>query len=225
MFMNLKDDKKLMKKFVKLVEKYPDIYDRSKDGYRTHSVEKSWQEIREHVRTELNEECTVEELKLKWKGIRSSYNRYKNKIQTSDTCKKYYLSAYLQFLDPFIRRRGSQLDKSETDCSYFIDVHDNDTSNDSNIEAEEIDIKSEVIEDSQIGEKTQHYVPIGIINSTEEVKQEKEERPTDEESEDLQFFKSILSDIKDFTSKEKRKFKMGILQLIDDIENERKDNY
>lgn len=48
-------------------------------------------------------------------------------------------------------------------------------------------------------------------------------KDTEEESEDLQFFRSILPDIRNFTIKEKRKFKMGILKLIDDIENERND--
>lgn len=49
-----------------------------------------------------------------------------------------------------------------------------------------------------------------------------EDKVIDEENEDLQFFKSILPDIRDFTHKEKRKLKMGILKLIDDLENERK---
>lgn len=57
-------------------------------------------------------------------------------------------------------------------------------------------------------------------NNTKTVKST-EENATDI-NEDLQFFKSILSDIKNFTTKEKRKLKMGILQLIDDVENERK---
>lgn len=42
------------------------------------------------------------------------------------------------------------------------------------------------------------------------------------DSEDLQFFKSIMPDIKDFSAKDKRRLKMGILQLIDDIESTRK---
>lgn len=50
-----------------------------------------------------------------------------------------------------------------------------------------------------------------------------ENKDAEEEGEDLQFFRSILPDIRNFTIKEKRKFKMGILKLIDDIENERND--
>ena len=45
--------------------------------------------------------------------------------------------------------------------------------------------------------------------------------PTEDDSEDLSFFKSILPDIRNFTIKEKRKLKMGILQLIDEIEKEK----
>lgn len=45
--------------------------------------------------------------------------------------------------------------------------------------------------------------------------------PTEDDNEDLIFFKSILPDIRNFTIKEKRKLKMGILQLIDEIEKEK----
>lgn len=48
------------------------------------------------------------------------------------------------------------------------------------------------------------------------------EGPSNEDdNEDLTFFKSILPDIRNFTIKEKRKLKMGILQLIDEIEKEK----
>lgn len=43
-----------------------------------------------------------------------------------------------------------------------------------------------------------------------------------EDNTDLQFFKSIIPDIAHFTTQEKRYLKMGILKLIDDIEESRK---
>lgn len=52
-------------------------------------------------------------------------------------------------------------------------------------------------------------------------KKNKTEDKNIEEDNDLQFFKCMLPDIAHFTPQEKRKFKIGMLKLIDDIESER----
>lgn len=52
----------------------------------------------------------VDEVKVKWKGIRSSFNRYKAKLHQNNNeggfFKKYYLYDHLRFLEPFVRPKG-----------------------------------------------------------------------------------------------------------------------
>lgn len=87
------------------------------------------------------------------------------------------------------------------------------------------DVKSDLSNDNDL-----HSSRIDNItaNNTREsitldnLRKNKIERDLDDDNEDLQFFKSILPDIKDFSNQEKRKLKMGVLKLIDDLENERK---
>lgn len=55
----------------------------------------------------------------------------------------------------------------------------------------------------------------------ERIKKRKFSCEGEDDNEDLTFFKSILPDIRNFTIREKRKLKMGILQLIDEIEKEK----
>ncbi|KAG6444204.1 uncharacterized protein LOC115456426 isoform X2 [Manduca sexta] len=226
---DMKDDQLLMKKFVKIVEGYPEIYDNSLDGYRTRHAELAWEKIADDVRRELNEECTVEELKVKWKGIRSSFNRYKNKLLGLNTgaCKKYYLYDHLQFLEPFTRPKLiTNQDQSDTrifeDCCNYTEANHNDSSNEYNpLDDWEADVKPDVTNKESKVDILEFSSP-SRNPSKDSSQTDKKSRSEEDDNEDLQFFKSILPDIKSFTTKEKRKLKMGILQLIDDVENDRK---
>lgn len=81
-------------------------------------------------------------------------------------------------------------------------------------------IKSEFLDHQSVNNmNTSEYSDCG---NSRKRKYSSEDKGVDDDNEDLQFFKSILPDIRDFTNKEKRKLKMGILRLIDDLENERK---
>ncbi|CAH0702824.1 unnamed protein product [Spodoptera exigua] len=233
----MKDNQNLMIEFVKIIQRYPEIYDASLDTYRTRFSEIAWTKVANHVRTELNEECTIEELKVKWKGIRSSFSRYKAKLALSyneSTYKKYYLYDHLRFLEPFVRStKGQQQedpDKSETThndpCNYVTDNGVDDTNDYHEEEWNQIDIKPDV---STREDKQHETDTVQSSRSGGESYDRNKKRKfsfeglssTDDDNEDLIFFKSILPDIRNFTIREKRKLKMGILQLIDDIEKEK----
>lgn len=54
----MRDVQDLMKKFVKIIEKYPEVYDNSLDGYRSQQGEWAWDKIVAQVKDNLKEECT-----------------------------------------------------------------------------------------------------------------------------------------------------------------------
>ncbi|XP_075972016.1 uncharacterized protein LOC142973878 [Anticarsia gemmatalis] len=228
----MKDSQTLMVRFCRIVERHPEVYDHNLAGYKTRQVDTEWEKIADCVRSELKEECTIEELKIKWKGIRSSFNRYKNKLITATEpkrCKKYYLYDTLHFLDPFTRPKGFSGKKAE-DSFYNegVVVSDDESkgSNDNNSvdEWNISEIKPDITVKEIIPETIMPQKRSNSSNPCPNCENAKKRRfAPDEENEDLQFFRSVIPEIKDFTNKEKRKFKMGVLKLIDDIESERDD--
>ncbi|KAJ8733405.1 hypothetical protein PYW08_001703 [Mythimna loreyi] len=225
--LTMRDNQNLMIEFVNIIKKYPEIYDATLDTYRTRFSEMAWLKVANQVKSELKEECTLEELKLKWKGIRSSYNRYRSRInltQNDSTCKKYYLYDHLTFLEPFLKcnlkASGQDQDKSETSISdpcNFVNADGMETNEYCVDEWNQIEIKPDLTgkPDPEATSSTEPYF------GTKKRKFSSEGASNEDDNEDLAFFKSILPDIRNFTIKEKRRLKMGILQLIDDIEKEK----
>ncbi|KAJ8727468.1 hypothetical protein PYW07_001587 [Mythimna separata] len=226
----MRDNQNLMIEFVNIIKKYPEIYDATLDTYRSRFSEMAWAKVASQVKSELKEECTLEELKMKWKGIRSSYNRYRsrlNQIQNDSACKKYYLYDHLRFLEPFLKcnlKATQDSDKSETStndpCNYVI-------VDGSEIEANEYPVEewNQIEIKPDLTGRMEKLDP-EASSSTEPYGGTKKRKfsfdgANEDDNEDLTFFKSILPDIRNFTIKEKRKLKMGILQLIDEIEKER----
>lgn len=54
----MKDERGLMVKFAKIVERHPEIYDQKLEAYKTRQLDASWEKIAFSVRNELKEECT-----------------------------------------------------------------------------------------------------------------------------------------------------------------------
>ncbi|CAH0605507.1 unnamed protein product [Chrysodeixis includens] len=229
----MKDNQHLMIELVKIVERYPELYDLNLDSYRTRFSEEAWAKVAASVQAELNEECTVDEVKVKWKGIRSSFNRYKAKLHQNNNdsggFKKYYLYDHLRFLEPFVRPKASPSRDQDKSCNFlYVDNSDANTHSDSIDEWNPIEIKPDLSNNFDKHETDTSEPPKKTNNEQSHQENSKkrklmENKDAEEESEDLQFFRSILPDIRSFTIKEKRKLKMGILKLIDDIENERTD--
>ncbi|XP_072939714.1 uncharacterized protein [Epargyreus clarus] len=244
----MRDYQEVIIKFVNIVKRHPEVYNSGLETYRTRHAEIAWDEIADSVRTELDEECTVEEIKTKWKGIRSSYNRFKKKMRKEGPCcKKYYLYDSLQFLEPFIKPKrytNSAKEQIPEDCSNYTNSDEDDKTQDDydtgkdtwqiNVKSEATDVSDEIISNEPLSmsmkdashSRIENQVPDPSDTSNKHTakkrKVEESVHSDNTDSEDLQFFKSIMPDIKDFTAKDKRRLKMGILQLIDDIESSRK---
>lgn len=72
----MKDNQHLMIELVKIVERFPELYDLNLDSYRTRFSEDAWAKVAACVQAELNEECT---------GMVSKYFRSGVIQQTSHT--------------------------------------------------------------------------------------------------------------------------------------------
>ncbi|RVE51910.1 hypothetical protein evm_003376 [Chilo suppressalis] len=217
--------------FVKIVERFPDIYDNNTEKYRKWCAIRAWEKVAECVKNEMKITCTVDELKTRWKGIRSSYSRYLSKLNKSKQgdCpppSKYYLSDALNFLIPYMKQKSSADNDTEEGPAFescFTNEDDDSYLNnyEQNVWVEE-DKKPDVntIVDLPLSE-TEEDNRSNKINSNQNKRKRTKSNDSEVENEDLQFFKSIIPDIVNFTPKEKRRLKMGVLKLIDDIENDR----
>ncbi|XP_063377625.1 uncharacterized protein LOC134664817 [Cydia fagiglandana] len=243
--------------FVKIVEKHPVLYDQKLPHRTPHLCSITWEKVAEEVRNELKEDCAVEDLKAKWKGIRSSYARFKRKIEKCKDIgtKQYYLYDSLTFLYPHTKHRATSLPGALDDYQGSDEDWDSELSmqmlnedpndnkhfclNPSNSISMPVCIGNNLVLNSSV--KIEPIDEDQLVDTTDnddnQLRTEKHElkrkEPMDifeataakvqktEENADLQFFKSILPDIDHFTNSEKRKFKMGVLKLIDDIENNR----
>ncbi|KAL0882337.1 hypothetical protein ABMA27_000846 [Loxostege sticticalis] len=219
-----------MIQFVKIIERFPDIYDHNLETYRRYTADKAWDKVVETVKAEMSMECTLEELKSKWKGIRSSYNRCRNKLiedkRKGITSKKYYLYDALRFLEPFTKPKGFIKRSTEENVFQDCDIEEEDYEQESTSETDSkwgvIEIKPDPIEAVDETNETNCYSDTDDQQINKKSKKRKHEtKDSSESNEDLHFFRSILPDIADFTTKEKRKLKIGILKLVDDIENQR----
>ncbi|CAG9134382.1 hypothetical protein JYU34_006567 [Plutella xylostella] len=233
----MKDDHYTMEKFVKIVERFPSLYDSKSEHYgRGFSIE-NWKRVAEAVQTEMNQPCNTEELKNKWKGVRSSYARYKTKLlqEGPNNSTPYYLYKSLTFLDPFVKSKTAKNNSNNQHRSNISEesldggfVYNSDDEGDNE---ETVEVKPKISEMNF----TDIELPLEDFNEEPpERRRHKRKRTTenpieteatedDSEDNDLLFFKSLLPDIKHFTSKEKRKLKVRILQLIDVIEGDRSD--
>ncbi|KAI8424230.1 hypothetical protein MSG28_002801 [Choristoneura fumiferana] len=257
----MKENQEITKQFVKIVERFPILYD-NKMPHRNQVCMEAWEKVAEAVRHELKEQCTVDELRIKWKGIRSSFSRFKKKLHLENkettNSKQYYLYDSLKFLHAHAKPKWcteTKKENGEFDSENEDEWVQNITikalkggvqstpirtyGNTKDPLAPEKKTRSLVVEpDVLVGEvKTEpvdDYTNIesADVSKTGILKRRNDSDDTNEASSskiikaedntDLQFFKSIIPDIGHFTTQEKRYFKMGVLKLIDEIEESRK---
>ncbi|XP_047984197.1 uncharacterized protein LOC125224786 isoform X2 [Leguminivora glycinivorella] len=247
------DNPNFVLNFVKIVERHPVLYDQ-KLPHRTAALYSiTWEKAAAEVRNELKVDCTVDDLKVKWKGIRSSYARFKRKLEKcSDGTKQYYLYDALSFLAPHTKHR-QKLPRTENLDDY----------QDSDVEEWDPELPLQMLNEDTIASNISLPVCIGknlelnsvkiepidenqLVDTTDISSDDNQQRPEEtqalkrkgftdifettakvqkiEENADMQFFRSILPDIDNFTNSEKRQFKIGVLKLIDDIEHNRRNN-
>ncbi|KAI5644421.1 alcohol dehydrogenase transcription factor myb/SANT-like domain-containing protein [Phthorimaea operculella] len=147
----MKDDPETYIKFVKIVERFPEVYNETLEAYKNAKTQsKNWEKIAECVKEELNEHCTAHELKVKWRGIRMSSNWMFKRYNNIDNCgpSHYYLYDSIKFLEPFLTNPTPATPKSSSSSSKKRSS-DNDTSVapiHESLEFEELDLKPEVID-------------------------------------------------------------------------------
>ncbi|KAJ2952297.1 hypothetical protein O0L34_g4579 [Tuta absoluta] len=236
----MKDDPETYKKFVKIVEQFPEVYNETLDAYKNAKTQnKYWAKIADCVREELKEKCTAQELKLKWRGIRMSSN-WMFKRYNIEHCEPnfYYLYDSIKFLEPFLTNPTDTLNSSSTSAQkQSSEKEASVTPIPEGLEFEELDLKPEVVDidddddtDNAIEENQEilkEYLENNECRASASKKaryenpvQDKTKPPVDDfENDDMMlFFRSMLPDVKDFTPKEKRQFKIGVLGLVDVIQ-------
>ncbi|XP_045764734.1 uncharacterized protein LOC123866969 [Maniola jurtina] len=113
---NLNDDMRFNIEFVKEIERHPCIYNNKHGEYNNKpSIDKAWKTVGEKFVG-----LTANEIRIKWRSIRSSYSR------SQRTKKEYYLSPYMDYLLPFIRTKSK--DNAEDDVQIDSDLESNDDS-------------------------------------------------------------------------------------------------
>ncbi|KAK7078304.1 hypothetical protein SK128_027709 [Halocaridina rubra] len=231
--MPLPDDEPFNIAFVQAVEQYRCLYDTTSPQYISRDEQdKAWICLAETFSS------TGAECKMRWKHLRGGLTRYIKKRQeksgpAAKSVKQFYLWDVMQFVLPFLK---SRVQIGTLSHSYPIDDNDDPV----DLEDEMVDHEPEIIcETSEEGPETTRTTENGPSHpgfaiSTRRGKKRAADNPFEravadfiskksrEESgnPDLQFFKSILPDVAGFSALQKRRFKVKVIQLIDDISNE-----
>ncbi|KAF5307390.1 hypothetical protein FQR65_LT18432 [Abscondita terminalis] len=224
----MNEDRDLIITFVKLVEQYPVLYDGDPNRTGTHHA---WQE----VANKLGEDWLT--CKEKWKNIRTCYTRYLRKHDKSPYGRSYYLSPYLEFLQPYYKNSGvtnapttqdslwSKIEVSDTeliqDSSLITDSNNMEESSEDKKEMYNTEVKERrKVENcpsrsaSRYQWKNKRRVVFGGEKSN--LSHCIIRRPTEEDP-DLNFLKSLLPEIRSMSNKQKNKFKVSVLNVIQNI--------
>lgn len=187
----------------------------------------------------------VQDCKERWKNLRSCYTRHLKSLSgtsgsAAKTKRPYYLAEYLHFLQPFTKSRKSkgnisfppseisspeETQEVERDVS---DQHEHDPQD--SFPQPSNTVVNVPVEDegfaTPISQKIKKFkkatVSLSDLNKTAveyfQSRQADKEKKT--ENPDLNFLKSLLSDMNEMNSDQKRRFKIGILNLAGQILNE-----
>ncbi|KAK7070728.1 hypothetical protein SK128_023997 [Halocaridina rubra] len=226
--MPLPDNESFNITFVQAVEKYKFLYDTTSPQYISRDEQdKAWNCLAEKFSS------TGAECKMRWKHLRGGLTRYikkkqGNSGQAAKLIKQFYLWDEMKFVLPFLKSRIY----TGTLALYSDDTAD--------MEDDIVDHEDDIVcETSKVGPefpRTTKYDPSpqGFITSSRLGRK----RPADNSFEravanfiskksgeekgnpDLQFFRSILPDVAGFNALQKRRFKIKVIQFIDDISNE-----
>ncbi|RZF45657.1 hypothetical protein LSTR_LSTR010608 [Laodelphax striatellus] len=187
---------------VSTMEEFPELYNFNLKEYKDRQAQDSaWRTVAKKVNS------TEAECKTKWRHIRMSFSRYIRGLETGNRSKKqYYLWDELQFLRPFAKSKHQSAMLNCGKHEQPLDIVDVDTQY---IPAENLLISTDTdpLDQHDSSDSTRFatqtassstFHPHGI-------------------NPDLEFFKSILPDIANFTPAKKRTFKRKILDLIDEL--------
>ncbi|PNF36258.1 hypothetical protein B7P43_G08473 [Cryptotermes secundus] len=219
--------------FVQLIEQEPGIYDKCHPNYgRRDKVDLAWERISHEMKE------SVAACKDRWKHIRTVFVRHLHDKTPGSSAKKrpYYLHDAMQFMIPHITKSSHQesnlaASHSKEDTALSgeneEDTQMNETS-DENLPESITPSQSPAVvqqayhqsnrDDSKQPLLSKRRRPTGLDPADtcfmDYVKQETQWRTADPDS---GFLHSLLPDMKSMTSKQKRTFKIGVLNLMDEI--------
>ncbi|VEN38223.1 unnamed protein product [Callosobruchus maculatus] len=206
------------------VEKHPCLYDTNSVDYTKYHVSKqAWDEIGAKLG------CSGESCRKRWNNLRTAFVR---KVKNKKTDRGYYLSKYMSFLVPHLKSVSTNrtVHKEET-TSY----HEQDLSESSDWEIDQICTKEEYLEDSPIlsfndviqnhTQESNSNITIPATNKRHVTKFEKtkKQKMADETENPRRYFLlSLLPELEELPETQFRQFKRKVLELIDDLETSRR---
>lgn len=241
----MRDDPDFNISFVSLIEKHRCLFDFGCAEYNNRSIqERAWEKIAKEVSGSVLE-CKERWKNLRasftryLKSIKLSSgdgNRYK---------KPYYLAEYLHFLKPFTKSRkqsgklqrvslssepdteeqayDNEMESPEPASQFFRDgEQENETQRRNedcimNVGKWQEDVPADF--GTPATKKMKRTISIEDVNRSafEFYQSRKHSGPNEIEDPDLSFFKSVLPDIREMNAEQKRRFKIGILNLAQQI--------
>ncbi|KAM3960028.1 uncharacterized protein ACR2FA_005952 [Aphomia sociella] len=182
--------------FVREVKKRPCLYDNTQKEYSNAAFTKpAWREIASKLNT------TVIDCKEKWRKIRVAFMRSVKQLQSDNPPNRpYWLADHLQFLLPFMQMYLKSGDKLKIITPPQVRKKEDDELND-NID--------KILNSSNITKMTDP--PRGI----------KRHQDSTEYTPRKMFLLSLLPEVESFSEQEMRIFRRNVVNLMDDILNER----
>ncbi|XP_005111547.1 uncharacterized protein LOC101848009 [Aplysia californica] len=237
--MPLPDSEAFNLRFVQLVETYKCLYDTTLPDYTSKDVQdKAWEVIATKCR------ASVLECKLRWKHLRGGLTRYIKNVkrrssQRAKPIKQFYLWDVMQFVLPFVKSRSDP--ESSLPFCLKQEEEDPDEIEGDLLSDDEVDdtygnnIETPVEEEAALETFCElEPVPTACFkrgsrkrlktltagDSFEMVANPDFARSTPVEKAenfDLDFFKSILPDMAELNASQKRRFKVRVLQLLEEF--------
>ncbi|XP_028168705.1 uncharacterized protein LOC114358832 [Ostrinia furnacalis] len=230
----MRDDYEYNNQLIQMIQERPCLFDYNRPDYRNRNVQDAaWLEIS----NKMNE--SVADCKERWKNIRGCYTRHlKNRNRASGSSSKskyvkpYYLAEQLQFLDGFTKTRPPKgffyaEPRAEMDQEDLEMEEDSDNSCDAETpspipspvhkkavkrESEMFSKPNDVKKPKKVSLNDVNTFAVEYFKSKQKMTEHSEHRDPD-----FAFLYSLLPDMKDMTREQKRKFKMGVLQLVGDV--------
>ncbi|XP_014286637.1 uncharacterized protein [Halyomorpha halys] len=220
----MKEDQEYNIRFVKSVERHRCVYDFTLVDYSNRErQEKAWQEIANEMSS------SVSDCKERWRNLRGCLTRHLKRNGDSSRSKKpYYLTEHMQFVVPFTKTRSRAvlpfiqdgLDDFFTTGELGSKLAEKD-----DLE-EDFDLLGEpTVESSLSPLPVQQQIIRKRANSPEDseesnldyYKSKRLKEETELADPDMNFFVSLLPDVRSMNPAQKRKMKIGLLKLIDEI--------
>ncbi|GFO03273.1 transcription factor adf-1 [Plakobranchus ocellatus] len=220
--------------FVQTVEKHRCLYDVNLQEYSSKDEQdKAWSRIAHKF------SATEAECKRRWKYLRGGLTRYNKKLrgassQEAKKIKQFYLWNFMQFVLPFLKSR----DRSRTLVSLPLKNEDqepganeievelyceDDNTDDTSRETYEIPYQPETKQTPPKRARTEETLTAydSLERAAFHFQHNAAQVPQNRENPDLEFFKSILPDMAELNASQKRRFKVRVLQLLDELATER----